>query len=162
MIQPSIDLRSDTITRPTSDMLKAMYEAKTGDDVFAEDPAAVELQERCAALFGHESALYCPSGTMTNQIAINVHVRPGDEVVCDRKSHIYNYEGGGIARNSGASVRLIEGDNGRFRSLSNICKGITKLLHNRVLRKKACNYNCSKNKRSKHHIPCLFIVSIMH
>ena len=67
MIQPSIDLRSDTITRPTSDMLKAMYEAKTGDDVFAEDPAAVELQERCAALFGHESALYCPSGTMTNQ-----------------------------------------------------------------------------------------------
>jgi len=115
MIQPSIDLRSDTITRPTSDMLKAMYEAKTGDDVFAEDPAAVELQERCAALFGHESALYCPSGTMTNQIAINVHVRPGDEVVCDRKSHIYNYEGGGIARNSGASVRLIEGDNGRFR-----------------------------------------------
>ena len=109
-----IDLRSDTITRPTEAMLQAMHRAKTGDDVFAEDPVAVELQERCAALFGHEAALFCPSGTMTNQIAINVHVRPGDEVVCDRKSHIYNYEGGGIARNSGASVRLIEGDNGRF------------------------------------------------
>lgn len=114
MNEPTIDLRSDTITRPTAAMLKAMHEAKTGDDVFAEDPAAVELQERCAAMFGHEAALYCPSGTMTNQIAINVHVRPGDEVVCDRKSHIYNYEGGGIARNSGASVRLLEGDNGRF------------------------------------------------
>lgn len=109
-----IDLRSDTITRPTEAMLQAMHQAKTGDDVFAEDPVAAELQERCAALFGHEAALFCPSGTMTNQIAINVHVRPGDEVVCDRKSHIYNYEGGGIARNSGASVRLIEGDNGRF------------------------------------------------
>ena len=114
MNEPAIDLRSDTITRPTAEMLKAMYDAQTGDDVFAEDPAAVELQERCAAMFGHEAALYCPSGTMTNQIAINVHVRPGDEVVCARKSHIYNYEGGGIARNSGASVRLIEGDNGRF------------------------------------------------
>jgi threonine aldolase len=109
-----IDLRSDTITRPTPEMLQAMHGAKTGDDVFAEDPITVELQERCAALFGHEAALYCPSGTMTNQIAINVHVRPGDEVICDRKSHIYNYEGGGIARNSGASVRLLEGNNGRF------------------------------------------------
>lgn len=109
-----IDLRSDTITRPTASMLKAMQSAHTGDDVFAEDPTAVALQERVADMFGHEAALFCPSGTMTNQIAINVHVRPGDEVVCDRSAHIYNYEGAGIARNSGASVRLLHGKNGRF------------------------------------------------
>lgn len=109
-----IDFRSDTLTRPTSAMLQAMHNAPTGDDVFAEDPSAVALQERCADLFGHEAALFCPSGTMTNQIAINVHVRPGDEVICDRLSHIYNYEGGGIARNSGASMRLLHGDRGRF------------------------------------------------
>lgn len=110
-----IDFRSDTLTRPTSAMLQAMHNAPTGDDVFAEDPSAVALQERCADLFGHEAALFCPSGTMTNQIAINVHVRPGDEVICDRLSHIYNYEGGGIARNSGASMRLLHGDRGRLR-----------------------------------------------
>lgn len=109
-----IDLRSDTITRPTPDMLNAMQSAVTGDDVFAEDPTAVDLQERVADMFGHEAALFCPSGTMTNQIAINVHVRPGDEVICDRSAHIYNYEGAGIARNSGASVRLLHGVNGRF------------------------------------------------
>ena len=109
-----IDFRSDTLTRPTSAMLQAMHNAPTGDDVFAEDPSAVALQERCADLFGHEAALFCPSGTMTNQIAINVHVRPGDEVICDRLSHIYNYEGGGIARNSGASMRLLHGDRGRL------------------------------------------------
>lgn len=109
-----IDFRSDTLTRPTAAMLKVMHNAPTGDDVFAEDPSAVKLQERCADLFGHEAALFCPSGTMTNQIAINVHVLPGDEVICDRLSHIYNYEGGGIARNSGASMRLLHGDRGRF------------------------------------------------
>lgn len=113
-MNPIIDLRSDTITRPTSEMLNAMHGAATGDDVFAEDSTAVALQERCAQLFGHEAALFCPSGTMTNQIAINVHVSPGDEVICDQLSHIYQYEGGGIARNSGASMRLIKGDRGRF------------------------------------------------
>ncbi|MFZ8836342.1 MAG: threonine aldolase family protein [Flavobacteriales bacterium] len=108
------DYRSDTLTRPTPGMLDAMRNAATGDDVFAEDPTANELEERVANLFGHEAALFCPSGTMTNQIAINVHVQPGDEVICDRMAHIYNYEGGGIARNSGASVRLLHGDHGRF------------------------------------------------
>lgn len=108
------DLRSDTVTRPDAPMLKAMMSAPTGDDVFAEDPTINALQERLAAMFGHEAALFCPSGTMTNQIAINVHTRPGDEVICDRLSHIYNYEGGGLARNSGVQVRLLHGDQGRF------------------------------------------------
>lgn len=108
------DLRSDTVTRPTPGMIEAMMTAPVGDDVFGEDPTVNALQERLAALFGHEAGLFCPSGTMTNQIAINVHTQPGDEVICDRLSHIYNYEGGGIARNSGASVRLLNGDRGRF------------------------------------------------
>lgn len=109
-----IDLRSDTVTRPTPGMLNAMMKTETGDDVFSEDPTVNLLQERLADSFGQEAGLFCPSGTMTNQIAIQVHTRPGDEVICDRLSHIYNYEGGGIARNSGASVRLIHGDRGRF------------------------------------------------
>lgn len=109
-----IDLRSDTVTRPDVPMLNAMMKAQTGDDVFGEDPTVNLLQERLADAFGQEAGLFCPSGTMTNQIAINVHTRPGDEVICDRLAHIYNYEGGGIARNSGASVRLVSGNRGRF------------------------------------------------
>ena len=109
-----VDLRSDTVTQPTSAMRQAMLEAPVGDDVFGEDESIVALQQRCAAMTGHEAALFCPSGTMTNQIAIQVHTRPGDEVICDQLSHIYNYEGGGIARNSGASVRLVKGDRGRY------------------------------------------------
>ena len=109
-----VDLRSDTVTQPTPEMLRTMLDAPVGDDVFGEDPSIVALQARCAELTGHEAALFCPSGTMTNQIAIQVHTQPGDEVICDHLSHIYNYEGGGIARNSGASVRLTQGDRGRF------------------------------------------------
>ena len=109
-----VDLRSDTVTRPTEAMKAAMHAAEVGDDVFEEDPSIRALEARCAELMGHEAALFCPSGTMTNQIAIQVHTRPGDEVVCDRLAHIYNYEGGGIARNAGASVRLLHGDRGRF------------------------------------------------
>lgn len=110
-----IDLRSDTVTRPTPSMRAAMNEAPTGDDVFAEDPTMNALQERVADMFGHEAALFFPSGTMANQAAIQVHTRPGDEVICGYLSHIYHYEGGGIARNSGASVRLIGGGgNGTF------------------------------------------------
>ena len=107
-----IDLRSDTVTRPTEAMLKAMMSAPTGDDVYAEDPTVNRLQEMLAGRFGHEAGLFCPSGTMANQIAINVHVSPGDEVLCHRLSHVYNYEGGGIARNSGASVRLVDAPHG--------------------------------------------------
>ncbi|MDG1261798.1 MAG: GntG family PLP-dependent aldolase, partial [Flavobacteriales bacterium] len=110
----NIDLRSDTVTKPTPEMLKRMLSAPVGDDVFGEDPTVNELQERLADMFGQEAGLFCPSGTMTNQIGINVHVQPGDEVICDQLSHVYNYEGGGIARNSGASIRLTQGDSGRF------------------------------------------------
>ncbi len=107
-----IDLRSDTLTLPTLDMKNVMFSAELGDDVFEEDPTVNKLEKKAAELFGMEAALFCPSGTMTNQIAINVHTNPGDEVICSRESHVYNYEGAGIARNSGASVRLIERSSG--------------------------------------------------
>jgi len=109
-----IDLRSDTVTRPTPAMLQAMYSAQVGDDVFKDDPTVNALEEKAAKLFGMEAALFCPSGTMTNQIAIKVHTRPGDEVICHKLSHVYYYEGGGIAFNSGSSVCLLEGDHGRI------------------------------------------------
>jgi threonine aldolase len=109
-----VDLRSDTVTRPTPAMRDAMMSAPVGDDVFGDDPSVNRLQDEAASLFAMEAALFCPSGTMSNQIAINVHTRPGDEVICDRLAHIYLYEGGGIARNSGASVQLLSGDRGRF------------------------------------------------
>lgn len=121
-----VDLRSDTVTRPDMAMRQAMLAAEVGDDVFAEDPTVNALQERCAAMLGHEAALFCPSGTMTNQIAIQVHTRPGDEVICDQLAHIYNYEGGGIARNSGASVKLVQGDRGRF-NLAQVIQGMNPL-----------------------------------
>lgn len=110
----SIDFRSDTVTRPTPGMREAMMKAPVGDDVFGEDPSINTLQEMTADLFGMEAALFCPSGTMTNQIAIKCHTQPGDEVICDESSHIYQYEGGGIALNSGASVKLLYGDRGRI------------------------------------------------
>lgn len=109
-----IDFRSDTVTRPTPAMLEAMMRAPVGDDVFGEDPSVNHLENMCSTLFGMEAAIFCPSGTMTNQIAIKCHTQPGDEVICDKMSHIYQYEGGGIAVNSGASVRLIEGNRGRI------------------------------------------------
>ena len=108
-----IDFRSDTVTKPTPEMLDFMINAPVGDDVFGDDPTINELQEYSADLFGFEAALYCSSGTQTNQIAINVHCRPGDEVITHKESHIYKYEGGGIAKNSGTSVRLLEGNRGR-------------------------------------------------
>lgn len=109
-----IDLRSDTVTRPGPDMLKAMLQAPVGDDVFGEDPSVNELQEYAAALFGMEAALFCPSGTMTNQIAIKVHTRPGDELICDAYSHILHYEGAGIAANSLVQPKVLQGDQGRL------------------------------------------------
>ena len=109
-----VDLRSDTVTKPSAEMLDAMFSAKTGDDVFGEDPTVNELQQFVANYFGMEASLFCASGTQTNQIAINVHVQPGGEVICHEESHIYKYEGGGIAKNSGASVRLLNGNRGRI------------------------------------------------
>jgi threonine aldolase len=109
-----IDFRSDTMTRPTKEMQEAMFSAPVGDDVFGEDPSINELEKLAANMFGMEAALFCPSGTMTNQIAIKCHTQPGDEVICDVSSHIYQYEGGGIAFNSSASVKLLHGDRGRI------------------------------------------------
>ncbi|MBK9176526.1 MAG: aminotransferase class I/II-fold pyridoxal phosphate-dependent enzyme [Flavobacteriales bacterium] len=113
-----IDLRSDTVTRPSEGMRQAMLHAELGDDVFGEDPTVNLLEERMAAMFGHEAALFCPSGTMTNQIAINVHTRPGDEVLCEEGAHVYRYEGGGMMANSGCSVKHLPADRGRFTSES--------------------------------------------
>lgn len=109
-----VDLRSDTLTKPSKEMLEVMLNAEVGDDVFQEDPSINALQEKMAAMFGLEAALFVPSGTMANQIAIKVHTQPGDEVICDQLSHVYNYEGGGIAFNSGASTRLLQGERGVF------------------------------------------------
>lgn len=109
-----VDLRSDTVTRPSAGMREVMLSAELGDDVFGEDPTVNRLEERMAALFGHEAALFCPSGTMTNQIAINVHTRPGDEVLCEEGAHVYRYEGGGMMANSGCSVKHLPADRGRF------------------------------------------------
>ncbi|MCE3225591.1 MAG: Threonine aldolase [Bacteroidetes bacterium] len=109
-----IDLRSDTVTRPTPAMLQFMMDTKVGDDVFNEDPTINELEAYSAKMFGKEAALFCPSGTMTNQIAIKVHTQPGDELICDVNSHIYNYEGGGISFNSGVQAKLVTGNEGRL------------------------------------------------
>jgi threonine aldolase len=107
-----IDLRSDTFTKPSAAMLECMFNAAVGDDVFGEDLTVNELEAYCANLFGMEAAIFCPSGTMTNQIAIKCHTQPGDEVICDKVSHVYIYEGGGIAFNSGAQVKTIDGIRG--------------------------------------------------
>ena len=107
-----IDLRSDTVTKPSKFMKQFMMDAPLGDDVFQDDPTVQLFEDKTAKLFGKEAGLFCPSGTMTNQIALMVYLRPGDEVICSSEAHIYNYEGGGIARNSGASVRLINRKSG--------------------------------------------------
>ncbi|KIC93905.1 threonine aldolase family protein [Flavihumibacter solisilvae] len=109
-----IELRSDTFTKPTPEMLEAIAHAEVGDDVFGEDPTVNRLEGEAAAMFGKEAALFCPTGTMSNQIAIKVHTQPGDEVICEQQAHVYIYEGGGIAFNSGAQVRALRGDRGRI------------------------------------------------
>ena len=108
-----IDLRSDTFTKPTPPMLAAMMNASVGDDVFGEDPSVNALEAETAALFNMEASLFCPSGTMTNQIGIKCHTNPGDEVICDKISHVYIYEGGGIAFNSGCQVKTLDGIQGK-------------------------------------------------
>ena len=109
-----LDLRSDTLTQPTAGMKEAMFAAPLGDDVFGEDPTVNALETKIAALFGMEAALFCPSGTMTNQIAIRLHTGPQKEVICHQYSHIYLYEGGGIMANSMASVKLLTGNLGKI------------------------------------------------
>ncbi len=109
-----INLISDTITKPTPAMLAAMFAAEVGDDVFGEDPTVNALQAKAAAMFGKEAALFCPSGTMTNQIAVKCHTQPLDEVLLDHYSHVYQYETGGYAFHSGAGINLIQGVNGKI------------------------------------------------
>ena len=110
------DLRSDTFTKPSPAMLDAMFNASVGDDVFGEDPSINQLESMTAELFKMEAAVFCPSGTMTNQIAIKCHTQPGEEIICDKLSHVYIYEGGGIAFNSGCQVKTLEGDRGRVKA----------------------------------------------
>lgn len=109
-----IDLISDTVTKPTPKMLETMMNAKVGDDVFKMDPTVNELQEKVAKMFGMEDALFFPSGTMANQAAIKLHTQPGDKLICDKYAHVYNYEGGGAAFNSGVTCKLIDGTRGMF------------------------------------------------
>ena len=109
-----IDLRSDTLTLPTEAMQSAMQQARLGDDVYREDPTVQQLEQKAADMFGMEAAIFCASGTMTNQLAIKAHTHPGDEVICEKNSHVYMYEAGGIAANSLSSVKLLTGDLGRI------------------------------------------------
>ncbi|MFD0762012.1 threonine aldolase family protein [Lutibacter aestuarii] len=109
-----INLISDTVTKPTKGMLKAMLNAEVGDDVFKTDPTVNKLQEKIAKMFGMEDALFFPSGTMANQTGIKIHTQPGDKMFCDKYAHVYNYEGGGAAANSGVTSHLIDGSRGMF------------------------------------------------
>lgn len=121
-----IDLRSDTVTKPTPGMLDAMMKAEVGDDVFGEDPTVKRLEEKCASMLGMDAGVFCPSGTMTNQIGIKVLTQPYDEVICYKGAHIYKYEGGGLAGNSNVSVRLLPGDRGRI-SVEEIASNINNI-----------------------------------
>ncbi len=109
-----INLISDTVTKPTKGMMEAMMNAKVGDDVFGADPTVNALQEKMAKMFNMEAALFFPSGTMANQVAIKIHTQPGDKMFCDKWAHVYNYEGGGAAFNSGVTSHLIDGVRGMF------------------------------------------------
>jgi threonine aldolase len=109
-----INLLSDTVTRPTAEMLKAMFHAEVGDDVFGADPTVNKLQKKIALMFGMEDALFFPSGTMANQVALKINTQLADQVICDKWTHVYNYEGGGAAANSGVSCKLLDGNRGMF------------------------------------------------
>ncbi len=155
----TIELRSDTFTKPSPTMLKAMFSAEVGDDVFEEDFTVKALEEKAAKMFGYEAGLFCTSGTMTNQIAINVHVNQGDEVICDALSHVYLYEGGGIAANSSASVNLLHGNRGRITAeqiseaiqADNVYSPISRLvsLENTVNKGGGCYYQLSEIQKIK-------------
>jgi threonine aldolase len=154
-----IDLRSDTVTKPTKDMLNAMMSAQVGDDVFGDDPSINELQDYAANLFGVEGALFCPSGTMTNQIAMTVHLQSFEEVIIEKDSHIYQYEGGGLFHHSRASVNLINGKSGKISfdqiekaiNPNDIHKPVTRLvsLENTTNRGGGATYTISELKEIK-------------
>lgn len=115
MSRPPIDLRSDTVTQPTPEMLRAMLAAEVGDDVFGDDPTVNALETRAAELLGKDAAVFVPSGTMANQIAVGVHARPGDELICASTSHVYVWEAGGVARLWGVTAQTFPGDHGLLR-----------------------------------------------
>jgi threonine aldolase len=155
----NIELRSDTFTKPTPAMLDAMFDAKVGDDVFEEDETTIALEQKAANMFGYEAGLFCMSGTMANQIAIKCHTQAGDEVICDALSHIYLYEGGGIAANSQASVELLCGNKGRLNAsqiedvikVDNVHYPISRLvsLENTVNKGGGCYYDLNEIKKVK-------------
>ncbi|WP_298247014.1 GntG family PLP-dependent aldolase [uncultured Christiangramia sp.] len=107
-----IDLRSDTVTRPTKGMMQAMMTAEVGDDVYKEDPTINALEKKLADMFGMDEALFFPTGSMANQAAIKLHTQPGEQLICDKWAHVFNYEGGGVSFNSGVSCKLVDGDRG--------------------------------------------------
>ena len=107
-----IDLRSDTVTRPTKGMMQAMMTAEVGDDVYKEDPTINALEKKLAEMFGMDEALFFPTGSMANQAAIKLHTQPGEQLICDKWAHVFNYEGGGVSFNSGVSCKLVDGDRG--------------------------------------------------
>ncbi len=111
-MKKEIDLRSDTVTRPTKEMLQAIMSAKVGDDVYKEDPSVNELEEKLAKMFGKDEALFFPTGSMANQAAIKLHTQPAEQLICDKWAHVYNYEGGGVSFNSGVSCKLVDGVRG--------------------------------------------------
>lgn len=111
-MKQEIDLRSDTVTRPTKEMLQAMMSARVGDDVYKEDPSVNELEEKLAKMFGKDEALFFPTGSMANQAAIKLHTQPAEQLICDKWAHVYNYEGGGVSFNSGVSCKLLDGERG--------------------------------------------------
>ena len=116
MIKEEINLISDTITRPTKEMLACMMQAEVGDDVFGADPTVKQLQNKISTMFGMEAALFFPSGTMANQAAIKIHTQPAEQIICDKWSHVYNYESGGASFHSGVSCKLIDGQRGMFKA----------------------------------------------
>ncbi|MBA4144902.1 MAG: threonine aldolase [Cytophaga sp.] len=153
-----VDLRSDTVTQPSPGMREAMMNAAIGDDVFGEDPSVLQLEEKCAALFGMEAAVFCPSGTMTNQIGINILTQPYEEIICYKGAHIYRYEGGGLAANSQLSTRTLDGDRGRLsveeieaniNNAADIHQPITSLvaLENTVVREAGSFYTLNQIQR---------------
>ena len=107
-----IDLRSDTVTKPSKGMLDAMFHAEVGDDVYKEDPTVNELERRVAEMFGMDDALFFPTGSMANQAAIKMHTQPSEQLIADKYAHVFNYEGGGVSFNSGVSCKLLDGSRG--------------------------------------------------
>ncbi|WP_192820680.1 low specificity L-threonine aldolase [Rufibacter sp. LB8] len=155
----TIDLRSDTVTKPTPAMLQAMFQAPVGDDVYSEDPTVLELQQYGTSLFGMEAGLFCPSGTMTNQIAIKLHTQPLSEVICERTSHIYVYEGGGIAFNSAASVQLVEGVRGKITAQQVESAINPDNIHFPVTRLVSLENTCNKGGGSYYTLPQIAEIS---